>query len=209
MNEPAAKQWVIVGLGNPGKKYAFTRHNLGALVVEAFALQCGLKWKEEAQFNAAVATGKLDDTKIHLLLPRTYMNESGRAVRRYLDFHKLKADGLIVVCDDVALPLGQMRLRLMGSSGGHNGLKSIQDHLQTKHFMRLRMGIEGEALQQQPLEAFVLDRFSPIEKELLPEFLERGVATLRQLLTQEIAAVMNVANTKQRPTDEGKKKGES
>lgn len=196
MNEPATKQWVIVGLGNPGKKYAHTRHNLGALVVEAFAMRLGFKWKEEAQFNAAVATGQVDHTKIHLLLPRTYMNESGRAVRRFLDFHKLKADGLIVVCDDIALPLGVMRLRPMGSSGGHNGLKSIQDHLQTRHFIRLRMGIEGESLQQQPLEAFVLDRFSPIEKDKLPEFLERGVATLQQLLTEEIAAVMNIANTK-------------
>src|SRR5258708_5742010 len=137
-------QYLIVGLGNPGREYALTRHNMGYLIVQAFAKAQEWNFKEEMYFEAHVAKGTIEGIKVQLLLPTTYMNLSGRSVQRYVEFYKIPVEGLIVVVDDVALDFGQLRLRTMGSPGGHNGLKSIQYALGTHHYKRLRIGIGFE-----------------------------------------------------------------
>ena len=126
-----------------------TRHNLGELVVRAFAHKQGWVFKEEKRFQAYVAKAVFEDKQLILVVPLTYMNESGQAVRAVLDFYKLPAEQTIVVCDDIALNFGAMRLRTEGSAGGHNGLKSVEAHLGTIRYMRLRMGI-GRGKPEQP-----------------------------------------------------------
>lgn len=202
------KHTLIVGLGNPGRQYEFTRHNMGFLVVQALAQSYGWQFKEDKQFRALIAKGKVGNATVHLLLPLTYMNESGLAVRRYLDFYKLTADDVIVVTDDIALLYGEMRVRAVGSAGGHNGLKSIQTHLNSSHYLRLRMGIDHQKPEQKPegqmdfqqrgsLADYVLDKFSLDEITTLPSFVESGVKVLKRLISEDVAAVMNTVNTKQ------------
>jgi PTH1 family peptidyl-tRNA hydrolase len=188
-----SSQFLIVGLGNPGREYALTRHNMGYLVVQALAQVQGWSFKEESSFHAMVAKGKVDQMLLHLMLPLTYMNESGRAVRRYLDFYKLKPEQLIVVTDDTAIDYGQMRVRSTGSAGGHNGLKSIQAHLQTQDYVRVRMGI-GQRTPTMTLADYVLDTFSPEERQQLPAFVERGVGIVQRLIREPISTVMNSVN---------------
>jgi len=185
MSAPSSKICVIAGLGNPGKKYELTRHNLGYLVVQEIAAIHGWSFKDEAEFSAKVAKGEILGDKIHLLLPTTYMNESGRAIKRYLDFFKLTTDQLIVVSDDVALPFKEIRLRLMGSSGGHNGLKSIEAHLGTRKYARLRMGI-GSELNNRDLADFVLENFNTEELSELAKYVQKGTAVLRELTNTPI-----------------------
>lgn len=201
------KQFVIAGLGNPGPEYALTRHNMGFLVVQGLASRLGssfggTEWqfREDKQLQASVAKGKLAEGTLHLLLPMTYMNASGQAIRRYLDFYKLTPENLIVVCDDVAIAFGQLRVRSMGGSGGHNGLKSIQAHLHTQQYTRLRMGIGMQA--QQPLAEYVLDRFTAEEMKKLPEIIDEGIKVLIRLIQEETVTVMNAVNIKQKSLGE-------
>lgn len=195
MSESTEKQRVIVGLGNPGRKYEFTRHNVGYMVASAFARSAGLSFKEEKRFSAVVAKGKFEGTTVHILLPTTYMNESGRALRAYLDYYKLGVHDVIVVSDEVELPFNQMRLRPGGSSGGHNGLKSIEAHLGTQNYVRLRMGI-GKDQQSSTLADYVLDGFKPDELPKLDEFVNRGAGVVKSLLQESITDVMNKVNAK-------------
>jgi PTH1 family peptidyl-tRNA hydrolase len=191
MNAPSSKICVIVGLGNPGKKYELTRHNLGYLVVQGLATIHGWSFKEEPEFNAKVATGRIADQKIHLLLPTTYMNESGRAVRRFLDFYKLSPEQLLVVSDDVAIPFQDIRLRFLGSPGGHNGLKSIEAHLRTKNYARLRMGVGEPVDRSRDLADYVLENFNQEELSQLAKFVQKGTAVIEQLMRDPITDVMN------------------
>ncbi len=190
--EAADRHKVFVGLGNVGSKYEMTRHNMGFLVVKALASSLGWSFKEEARFSSFVAKGDSDNTRLHLLLPTTYMNLSGIAVSQYLDFYKLSAKDLVVVSDDIAIPFGEMRLRLMGSPGGHNGLKSIQQYLRTSHYTRLRMGIGDR--EKGSLADHVLGTFSQHEKAVLDSFIDKGAFILRQLLLEDAAKLMNEVN---------------
>lgn len=200
MDTAKEKQYLIVGLGNPGKEYARTRHNMGFLVLQTLAQAHGWHFKREQQFTADVAKGKIEETNVHLILPLTYMNESGRTVKRYMDFYRLGIDSLIVVCDDTAIPFGQIRVRSQGSPGGHNGLKSIQALLHTRDYIRLRMGIGKE--HRQPLAHYVLDSFTHEEQFELEAFLERGTNVLKRLIKQDIAAVMSAVNVKVRSSED-------
>lgn len=184
---------VIVGLGNPGREYALTRHNFGYLVVEAFARELDISLLAEAKFEGKVGRAVFEDTVVDLLLPTTYMNESGRSIAKFLAFYKLHPSQLIVVVDDMALPFGQLRLRSYGTSGGHNGLKSIQAELGTTEYRRLRIGInEGRNHVEH-----VLGKFSQEELQLLPECIERSVACLRRLLKENFQKVVNDVNRNQ------------
>jgi PTH1 family peptidyl-tRNA hydrolase len=186
---------LFIGLGNPGKKYEMTRHNLGFLVVQAFAHGHGLKFREEPAFHSHVAKGIVGRHSIALLMPTTYMNDSGRAVKAYLDYYKLTLSDIVVVSDDIALEFEDMRLRPSGSAGGHNGLKSIQFHLGTSEYARLRMGI-GRGSGQSSFTEHVLDMFNPEELKKLPGFITKGAWTLEQLLTSSLSLVMNKVNVK-------------
>lgn len=174
---------LIVGLGNPGKKYEKTRHNLGFMVVRAFGEKRGWTFKKERNLSGELAVGKEGETKVFLLLPTTYMNLSGQAVRKVIDFYQIDLAHLIVVSDDIALDFGVLRFRDRGSAGGHNGLKDIQAHLGTQEYKRLRLGIGDR--EQGDLEDYVLSPFNAEEQKLLPQVIEEGVEFLSKWLIKE------------------------
>jgi PTH1 family peptidyl-tRNA hydrolase len=198
------RTFVFVGLGNPGKQYEVTRHNLGALVVKAAAHQWGMRFKTEARFHAEIARGIVEGNTVYLVLPLTYMNESGRAVKKIVDYYKLDAAGVFIVCDDVALPYGAMRLKPSGSNGGHNGLRSIEAELGTELYPRLRMGI-GSAEEGRNLADFVLQNFTAAEISELPAFINKGAAVLKDLMHSPITLVMNRANASKKEQEPPKK----
>ena len=184
-------QWVVVGLGNPGKKYEMTRHNMGYLVVQELAKSLGCSFKKESRFFSWVAKASAHGSLLHFLLPTTYMNESGRAVRSYLNFLKLPIESLIIVSDDVTLPFGKLRLRTSGSSGGHNGLKSIGAQMGSMEFSRLKVGVgvdpKADPQDQNKifdLADYVLAPFSKKEKEELSLVKNEAVQTLLHLFQE-------------------------
>lgn len=209
MGEQREVHKVVIGLGNPGKQYLLTRHNIGFLVVEAVARSKGWSFKDDKRFGAHVAKGSTEHGTLHVLMPTTYMNESGRAVRAYLDYYKLSSNDIIIVADDVALPFGHTRVRMMGSSGGHNGLKSLEAYLGTAKYVRVRMGVDKKP-PFIPLADYVLSSFSPSELVKLPAFVEHGADVVGRLLTEDIAHVMNAVNTRleSKPVDLEQRSGE-
>jgi len=183
---------LVVGLGNPGKKYEATRHNLGFAVVDAVAKGPGVGAFQD-RFKAEVAEWREDAEKVLLIKPATFMNLSGRAVREAVDFYRLEASDLLVVCDDMSLPLGKLRFRSRGSHGGHNGLRDIQAHLGTTQYARLRIGVdvpagEGEAIDH------VLGRFRPAEKPVIAEAVQKAAEGVVFWVHQGIEASMNQYN---------------
>lgn len=166
---------------------------MGFLVIQALADKWGWALRQDRRFNALAVKGTVDSRTVHLLLPLTYMNLSGTSVRLYLDYYKVPHSHVVVVTDDIALKYGELRLRVTGSAGGHNGLKSIQAHLGTSQYMRLRMGVGDPG--QQELAEYVLDPFTTEEQKTLTSFIDRGVEVLQRLLTESAAQVMNAVNT--------------
>ena len=133
---------MIVGLGNPGKQYENTRHNIGFMALDRLADSYGVSWSQETKFQAKVASAMVDGEKILLVKPMTYMNESGQAVEKMSQYYKIDPDNMLIIYDDLDLPTGKLRLRQSGSAGGHNGIKSIISHLGTSNFKRIRTGID-------------------------------------------------------------------
>ncbi len=172
---------LIVGLGNPGTIYENTRHNFGFIIVRAFAKKRGWTFKLVSALNGAIALGKVGDVRVKLLLPTTYMNLSGQAVKKVLGYYKIDIEDLIVLTDDVALDFGVLRFREKGSSGGHKGLKNIELCLGTQNYQRLRFGIGG--CKESSLEDYVLALFTQEEKKLLPKVIDKGTDFLDQWLT--------------------------
>ncbi|MBS0622254.1 MAG: aminoacyl-tRNA hydrolase [Verrucomicrobia bacterium] len=182
---------LFIGLGNPGDEYEQTRHNIGFEVVRCLAQRWGLKWKKERKFMGWIASGRCGERKVDLLLPATYMNESGRAVGAYAHFLSLPPIEMLVVSDDADLPFGTLRLRVGGGHGGHNGLRSLIEHLGTKEFPRLRVGI---GRQEGDLTAHVLGRFSAEERQHLGEVIERAADACEAWLHSPGVAVMDQLN---------------
>ncbi|HOW35607.1 MAG TPA: aminoacyl-tRNA hydrolase [Candidatus Omnitrophota bacterium] len=164
---------LIVGLGNPGKDYQHTRHNLGFLVAEHLAKRYKLKWTRSLTVRGLVAHGVIEQNKIYLLLPSTYMNHSGIAVRQMAGRKKIALENILVICDDLNLEFGQMRLKPKGSDGGHHGLHSIVEHIKSNEFTRLRLGI-GQPADREEVVNFVLSPFSQAEKKNLVDFVARA-----------------------------------
>ncbi len=187
------QDFLIVGLGNPGAKYEKTRHNLGFMVVQALANKQGFPFKRGVRVSGKLAGGVIEERKVHLLMPTTYMNLSGGAVRKCLDYYQIPLQNVLVIVDDVYLKIGTMRIREKGSAGGHNGLKSIEEHVRTQDYPRLRMGVGGEALSESVLEAYVLGNFNAEERKILPEVIEAGVDVTMRWLTQGIESAKQLA----------------
>ena len=188
VSAPAFK--IVVGLGNPGAQYLFTRHNVGFLVLDAWADEEGLAFKDErAHFSHAL---QLPDGA-RLVKPMTYMNESGKAVAAWLAWLKLTPADLLVVVDDVALPMGQIRLRPEGSPGGHNGLKSIEAHLGTSKYARLRCGVD-RVPPGWPLERWVLSKFERAEEDTLADMIRSARLAIECCQSEGIAVAMNRFN---------------
>lgn len=198
MTQHEGQSFLFVGLGNPGPHYHLTRHNIGYLVVQEFADCLGWTLKEDRRFNAKVAKGTIESKTVYLVLPLTYMNLSGNAVRIYADYFKIPLHCIMAVTDDIALSFGQIRLREMGSAGGHNGLKSLEACLGTTHYKRLRMGIGHPG--EQMLADYVLETFSYTEQKELPSFIDRGVEILQRLLKENFSHVMTNVNTNKTPS---------
>ncbi len=181
---------LVVGLGNPGPQYLLTRHNLGFLVLDAWADEENVSFGDEPALFSRGA--KLPDG-VRLAKPTTYMNESGRAVAAWLAWLKLTPADLLVVVDDVALPLGQVRLRPEGSAGGHNGLKSIEQHLGTDRYARLRCGVDGVP-PGWALEKWVLSRFRPDEEEKVGAMIRTARLAIECCQGEGISMAMNRFN---------------
>jgi len=185
---------LVVGLGNPGAQYAWTRHNLGFMLVDLLAREAGATVKRQ-ECRSLVGRAVIEGERVELVKPQTYMNLSGEAVACLVAKHELRAQpqalqqSLIVISDDLALPFGTIRLRARGSAGGHNGLKSIIAALKTEEFIRLRIGIQPE----HPLgdtKRFVLVEFPPGARDEVEKILERSAAALRTILTDGIDKAM-------------------
>lgn len=188
----------IVGLGNPGKDYEGTRHNTGFMVLDRLQHESIGSGKENKLFWYALLN--VQSSEVVLVKPKTFMNLSGQAVLDcFSRFCESKPENLLVVVDDVNLPLGQIRIRSKGSSGGHNGLESIAGSLGTSYFPRLRIGVGKEGLTGQDLTDYVLGKFSKLEREKLDDSLRRAELACRTWAAENITAAMNLFNQKDSP----------
>jgi PTH1 family peptidyl-tRNA hydrolase len=184
---------LIVGLGNPGAEYARTRHNAGFLLVESLAERWRAAWVYEKKFNARVARAESAGVRVLLCEPQTYMNSSGEAVGSLVAFYRVPLARLLVVMDDADLPLGEIRLRPNGSSGGHHGLESIEQHLATRAFARQRIGV-GRAAGAREITDYVLGRFSSTEAAVADKVLTVGRDQVECWLADGIQKAMNQFN---------------
>ena len=158
--------WIVVGLGNPGKNYEYTRHNVGWLAIDAYAEKMGVKINR-IKFRALCGECTVDGKKILLMKPQTYMNASGEAIAEACNYYDVAPDRVLVICDDVTLPFNRIRIRQKGSAGGHNGLKSIINCLGSDTFPRLRIGVSDRGDPTTDLADWVLGSFSGTEKKKL------------------------------------------
>lgn len=183
---------LVVGLGNPGRKYAGTRHNVGFDIVALVAQRSGAP-APRTRFQAEMTETALHDERVVLAAPQTYMNLSGRSVRQIVDFYKLPLDQLLVVCDDLNLPSGRLRLRASGSAGGQKGLQNIIEHLGTENFSRLRLGI-GRPPPQIDAVDYVLMRFPADERELVSAAIEQAAQAVELWVRVGTSSAMNQIN---------------
>lgn len=185
-----------MGLGNPGREYAETKHNIGFCVIDRLAKDYTIsvtKWKH----RAFIGDGQIQGQKVLLVKPQTYMNLSGESVREILQFYKIPIEDLIVIFDDISLPPGQTRIREKGSAGGHNGIKNIISHLGTEVFLRVKVGV-GEKPPGWDLADYVLSKFSKEDAPLIESGMERAEKAVELLLAQGVAEAMNQTNQKMR-----------
>lgn len=197
---------LIVGLGNPGKKYESTRHNAGFWLVVHLAEQHRLTLRKEPRFHALVAKLDTDSGSVWLLLPQTWMNESGMAVAAMAQFHKIAADEILVVHDELDLPPGGVKIKQGGGHAGHNGLRDIIEKLGTPDFWRLRIGIghpRDIAASEQEVADFVLHPPRKDEQALIDAVIDRGVAVFDLILADNMAAAMHKLHTKPKPQTPG------
>ena len=187
VNEAAAPIRLIAGLGNPGREYQRTRHNIGFMVLDRLAADAQLPWDYSEKWSAGWAK-----SDVIMVKPATFMNRSGEAVAAIANFYKIAAAEILVVLDDLALPLGRLRLRAQGSSGGHNGLESVFEHFGTEAVPRLRVGI-GAAPSRGAVD-YVLGRFFDEEKPVLDEAIERAAEAAKCAVDKGLFAAMNVFN---------------
>jgi peptidyl-tRNA hydrolase, PTH1 family len=179
---------LVAGLGNPGRQYSGTRHNIGFMVIDFLAGKHGVAFSKSTTQDAEL--GRWGD--IHLIKPLTYMNRSGDAIGRFASYFKIHSQEILVVVDDVALPLGRLRLRAAGSDGGHNGLKSIIVHL-GESFMRLRVGVGGTSTSEQLID-HVLGEFDSSEKPKIERAIERAAEAVEHVAENGIESAMNQYN---------------
>jgi PTH1 family peptidyl-tRNA hydrolase len=195
---------LVVGLGNPGPKHAGTRHNIGFDVVDYLAAAPGVgKWR--SRFEALVTDTVEGAAQVLLMKPDTFMNLSGRAVRAAVDFYKLPAADLLVVCDDIALPLGKLRARAKGSDGGQKGLRSIEQQLATQEYARLRIGV-GSPGEHLDAADYVLSRFRPAERTAVGEAIAQAAQAVLLWVKQGIDVCMNRVNGEPKPERPKKEK---
>jgi len=188
------KLCLIVGLGNPGGEYARTRHNAGFMVVQRLAARWQAKWMPDSKFRSRLAKAERVGRVLMLCEPQTYMNQSGAAVAKLTEYFRVPLDRLLVVVDDADLPLGQIRLRPQGSAGGHHGLESIERHLGTREYARLRIGIGRTPNGKREITNHVLGRFKAQESALLEKVLDRAGGQIECWVSEGIRKAMSQFN---------------
>ncbi|MCQ2011236.1 aminoacyl-tRNA hydrolase [Sporolactobacillus sp. STSJ-5] len=184
---------VIVGLGNPGSEYAHTRHNIGFEVIDLISQQHGIRLNKN-KFNALFGKGSIDGEELLLVKPLTYMNASGEAIGPLLRFFKLSVVDLLVIQDDMDLPVGKIRVRQKGSAGGHNGIKSIIQHVNSQEFARIKVGVGHPQHSREAVIRYVLQGFSGDDQIQISSAIERAASAAEAWLTLPFSQVMNTYN---------------
>ena len=182
-NRPAGVEWLVVGLGNPGEKYARTRHNMGFLTLDLLAEREHIRI-DRIKFKATTAQTTLSGRRCLLMKPQTYMNLSGEAVREAAQFYKIPADHVLVIYDDVSLPVGKIRVRPSGSAGGHNGIKNIIAHLGTDRFPRVKIGT-GAPGEGGDMIDWVIGEPSQADKKILLDSFDRAIAAAESIIEND------------------------
>ncbi len=192
-NKSSSLDWVLVCLGNPGDQYEHTRHNVGFLVADALGERLG-KPIQRLKFKALTNIVDYGGARVLLMKPTTYMNLSGEAVREACQFYKLPPERVLVVCDDISLPLGKLRLRRSGSAGGHIGLRSIIGQLHSDQFPRLKIGVGQKPHPDYDLADWVLSRFSAEDQKVIDAAAERALDAIACVFSQGIDRAMSQYN---------------
>ena len=186
---------IVAGLGNPGREYESTPHSIGFEVAEAVAREMGVSFRHSPSFKGELADGRFANGKVMVVKPMTFMNLSGDCVAPVVKYHNATAADLVVVSDDIDLPVGRIRIRKGGGAGGHNGLKSVIERLGTPDFIRLRIGVGRDATDRREVVGHVLGKFDPETRALMDaKVIPAAVKALGQILTEGPEAAMNVWN---------------
>lgn len=192
---------MIAGLGNPGREYSETRHNVGFVVVDAFAAAHGVAWSKRREFDGEVArVSRPGETELLLLKPHTFMNESGTSVGALCRYHRIEPNEVVVVFDELNLPIGETKLSVKGSAGGHNGLASVLEHLPGE-FRRFRIGIGPKDPPQIELKDYVLGKLTPEQKITIQKKTPEILESLNLLVSQGVTFAMNRINRRSKPDD--------
>lgn len=185
---------VIAGLGNPGAQYANTPHSIGFEVADAIAREMGAEWRASASFKGELATGVFAGQKVLLLKPMTFMNLSGDSVAPVVRYHNATPADLLVISDDIDLPVGRLRIRVGGSAGGHNGLKSIIERVGTPAFTRLRVGVGRDTHDRSEVIGHVLGKFDPATRAVMDQVVPAAVQAAAAIISTTPQAAMNAWN---------------
>lgn len=188
--------YIIAGLGNPTKEYDKTRHNVGFEVIDRLADRYDIDVSER-KHRAFCGKGMIEGQKVLLVKPQTFMNLSGESLRSVVDYYKVMPEELVVIYDDISLPPGQLRIRLKGSAGGHNGIKNIIAHLGTQEFPRIKVGV-GAKPPRMDLKDYVLSRFSKGEQELMDKAFQEAAQAVAMMIGEGADRAMNHFNTKKK-----------
>ena len=188
-------EYIIVGLGNPGKQYELTRHNAGFIMIDALATHFSAT-VNRAKYKALVGEAFISGKRVLLMKPQTFMNLSGEAVSAAMNFYKLDASRLIVISDDISLDVGKMRVRRKGSAGGHNGLKSINECIGSENYVRLKMGVGKKPHPEYDLAAWVLSNFDAEEQKALMGLSDSVCIGIEKILNGDIDGAMQLCNSK-------------
>jgi len=193
------KEIYLIGLGNPGKKYSNSRHNIGFLLLEKFTKKYNSNFLLKDKLKSFCSEFQINNSTFRLFLPNTFMNKSGDAVRAIVDWYKINLDQILIIVDEKDIPLGKIRCRRKGSSGGHNGLKSIIEQLQTQNFKRIRIGIGSPPLIEGTKNfntiSHVLGNISLEEKSILDRVYMRVIESLEQINTKKEEFIINELNS--------------
>lgn len=181
---------LIVGLGNPGKEYKNTRHNIGFMVLDRVSKELGFSFTKDVKKKCEIAQTMIGGQKVIFIKPTTYMNLSGDSLRVVMDYYDIDVDDILVICDDLDMPTGKVRFRKSGSSGGHNGLKSIIANIKTQDFKRMKVGID----RSQNIIDYVLGDFSKQEKELIDNVLDISANIINDFIKLDFASLMSKYN---------------
>lgn len=187
-------EYMIVGLGNPGRQYEGTRHNAGFICIDMLADKYGIKISK-LKFKSLMGEGRIEGKRCLLLKPQTFMNLSGEAVRDAVEFYKIPTENVIVICDDISLEPGKMRIRRKGSHGGQNGMRNIIYHLKDDNFPRIKIGIGAKPNPDYDLADWVLSRFSQSEAKLIKQIADDTVSAVEYMVKGDIDKAMSNYNS--------------